>query len=109
MFCGRSAPRKLGHFGLDGPANFSDGFQNGLGQLGNHVEFADLMKNVTENLGDRLRIQGRTVSRDSKQDKAASVQNSLKASKEVLYILFCGIVVEHFVDESAKGTVVYNG
>ena len=73
------------------------------------MEFADLMKNVTENLGDRLRIQGRTVSRDSKQDKAASVQNSLKASKEVLYIIFCGIVVEHFVDESAKGTVVYNG
>ena len=105
--CGPAA-REPGHLGLERLANVRDGSQNGLGQFGNDMERADLMRNITEDTDDRVRIQGRTVCGNSVQFKPAGLQNRLETAEKLFDIFFGGIVVEDFVDQPPKVAVVHD-
>ena len=67
---------------------------------------AELMRHRTEDRGDRLGIQRRTVGRDPLEDQPARLQGQLEAAEERLDVLGGRIAVEDLVGEPLEGAVV---
>lgn len=82
--------------------------QDRLGQVGDDVELANLMRDRSEDLQDRLGIESRTVSRDPKELQAAAIEDQLEATEERQDILVGWIMVENFVDNPLELPVVHD-
>jgi len=103
------APVQLGHRGLQLLTRLGHGAKHGLGQFFDDVEFADLVSNlVAEHLGNRHRIQRRSISGDTPQRPATLIQLLLETSEEPNDVFMCRIVVEHLVEKALKVAVVHN-
>ena len=63
-------------------ADLSDGAEDGLVQLRQDVEATDLMLHRAEDLGNRLRIQLRTVGGDPAEGQPAAGQGRPEAAEE---------------------------
>ncbi len=87
---------QLGHGGKDR-----------LGHFLEDVEGADLMRYLTEDRGDRTRIERRAVGRDPlARASPARLQRGLKAVEERHDVLVSRVVVEDLVDQPLEGPVV---
>jgi hypothetical protein len=87
-------------------AHLGDGTEDRLGQLGQDVEFTDLMRHVTEDLDDRGRIERRAIRRDPAQGQPALVQCGAEAAEEVGDVILVGVVIEDAVGEPLEGPVI---
>ena len=101
-----TAPRQLGSRGGQILAELGHGAKNLLGHFLEDVECAELMRHRTEDRGDRLGIQWRTVGRDPLEGQSPRRQVGLKTAEERLDIDMGRGVVENFVEESREGPVV---
>ena len=63
-------------------AQTSHAAQHRFGKLFQRVKLADLMRNVTKNLGDWLRIQGGSVCRDAANRLATNGENLLQPAEK---------------------------
>ncbi len=98
-----------GQFGLLGSqflANPRHGSQNRLGQFLENMELADLMGRVAEHIGDRNRIQGRTVGRDAFERKTSCFQRFVETTEELSDVVVGWIVGEDLVGNPLERVVV---
>src|SRR6516165_592571 len=87
-------------------ADRSDGVEDGLGQLGQDVTATNLVLDRAEDLGNRLRIQLRTVGGDPLEAQPAARQGGLEPPEERLDIPVSRVVVEDLVAEPLEDAVV---
>src|SRR6516165_2666079 len=87
-------------------ADRSDGMEDGLVQLGQDVEATNLVLDRAEDLGNRLRIQLRTVGGDPLEAQPAARQGGLEPPEERSDIPVSRVVVEDLVAQPLEGAVV---
>src|SRR4051812_2569890 len=87
-------------------ADLSDGAEDGLVELRQDVEATDLMRHGAEDLGNRLRIQLRTVGGDPTEGQAAAGQSRLEPPEELADITVSRGVVQDLVAEPREGAIV---
>jgi len=98
---------KFGHLTLCRPAHFRNRFKNSLVEFSNDMKFANLMRNIfAEKIQNRFRIQWRTVSRNTLQNKSTRVQKGLKPGEESGYVILGGVVVKDFKDQPAICAII---
>ena len=102
------APADLRHGGLPFPTSLGHGMQDGLGQFRQDVEFADLVRDRAEDLGNGGWVQRRAVGGDASQAQAASLQRLLEPLKELGDVLGRRVVIEDLVEQPLEPMVVYN-
>lgn len=76
----RPAPRPLRRRGGQPLALLRHGREDRLGHLADDVEGAELMRDLAEDLGDRLGIQVRAVGRDPAEGQPAGLQGGPELS-----------------------------
>lgn len=72
------------------------------------MKLANLVRDITEDLQDRLGIESRAVGRDSLELQATAIEDHLEAAEERQDILVGRIVVEDFVEKPLELSVVHN-
>jgi hypothetical protein len=87
-------------------ADLSDGTKDRLVQFRQDVEAADLMLHGAEDLGNRLRIQLRTVGGDPAKGQPAAGQGRPEAAEEPPDIPLSRVVVEDRVAQPLEGAVI---
>src|SRR5215470_7876145 len=87
-------------------ADRSDGVEDSLVQLGQDVEATHLVLDRAEDLGNRLRIQLRTVGGDPVKAQPAARQGGLESPEERLDIPVSRVVVKDLIAEPLEGAVV---
>src|SRR5437016_1425022 len=87
-------------------ADLSDGAEDGLVQLRQDVEATNLMLHRAEDLGNRLRIQLRTVGRDPAEGQSAAGQGRPEPPEERPDIPVFRVVVEDLVAQPLEGAVI---
>ncbi len=104
---GRAAAREFRHLRGQPLPNFGDRTQHGLGQFGDYVKFADLVRDRAEDLGDRLGIQGRTVGCDSTQRQLPRLQGGAKTPEESRDVGMFGAMIENLVHDPLERPVIH--
>src|SRR3954467_6980867 len=87
-------------------ADLSDGVEDGLIQLGQDVEPTNLVLDRAEDLGNRLRIQLRTVGGDPAEGRPAAGQGGPEPPEERPDIPVSRVVVENLVAQPLEGAIV---
>ena len=72
------------------------------------MELAELVGNGAKHLGYRLWIELRAVGRDAPQCQLVPLKCRLEGAEESLDVGVLRVVVQHFIDEAAKGAVVHD-
>src|ERR1700722_10505254 len=103
---GGTTPWQLGSAGRQGLAQLGHGGEDRLVQVAKDVERAELMRHVTEDRGNRLRVQLRAVGRDPLHSQPARLQGRVEAAKERLDVALGRIVVKDLVGEPLEGAVI---
>ena len=93
---------------MDGLPYFCSCPQDRLGQISDDVELADLVRDITEDLQDRLGIESRAVGRDSLEFQTTAIEDPLEATEEPQDICVCRVVIKDFVDEPFELSVVHD-
>jgi hypothetical protein len=70
------------------------------------MEGADLVRDLTEDPGDRLGIQRRAVGRDPTDGQSAGLEGGPEPAEERRDVLVGRVVVEDLVRQSLEGAVV---
>ncbi len=104
----RSPSRCRGHLGSDGFAHLRHCPQNRQSEVGDDVEFADLVRDVAEDLQNGLRIQSGTVGGDPLELQASVIEDLLEAPEELQDVLVRGVMVEDVEDEPLETAVVHD-
>ena len=102
----RTAARQLGGDAGQILAEFGGGGEDRLGHFFEDMEGAKLMKRRTEDHGDRLGIQRRSIGRDPLEDQASRLQGLVEAAEERLDVLVGRVVVQDPVGEPLEGAVI---
>jgi hypothetical protein len=89
-------------------ADFRHRPQHCFGQLLENVKLANLMRHIAENLGNRPRIQARSVGRDAFQSQSALLQQRLKPAEETLDVGMRGVMVQDLVGDPPECAVVHD-
>jgi hypothetical protein len=87
-------------------ADRSDGVEDGPVQLGQDVEATNLVLDCAEDLENGLRIQIRTVRRDSLKGQLAAGQGRLEPPEERPDISLSRVVVEDLEAQPFEGAVI---
>jgi len=107
---GRGATRlQFRHRCRDGLSDLGDGLQDGLRQLRQNMELADLVWDVAEDRLDGVRIERRAIRGDAQDLELASVQLCPESSEEPLDVFFRGVVVQDLVDKASERVIVDDG
>ena len=104
---GRASSRELWHLRGQLLTDLGHRAQHGFGQFCDHVKFTDLVRDCAENLGNRPRIQGRTVCRDSPQRQAPRLQGGAKPHEERRDVGLFGAVIENLVQHPLERPVIH--
>jgi hypothetical protein len=75
-------------------SRFGHSAKHGLGQVGQDVEFADLVGHAGEDRGQRLRIQGRAVGGHPQEAQPSPIQFPLEPNQEALDVPISGVVFQ---------------
>ena len=102
----RPAPRQLRCRGGQPLALLCHGREDRLGQFAKDMEGADLMRDLAEDLGDRLGIQRRAVGRNPTDGQPAGIEGLMEAAEERRDVLVGRVVVEDLVGQPLEGAVV---
>ncbi len=78
-----------------------DDAQHHLGQLLENVELAHLMRHAREDLGQRVRIQSRSVRGDPAHRAVAGDEGVPQATEETADILVRGVALKDFIQQAA--------
>jgi hypothetical protein len=100
--------RGLGDSSADRLAYLGDSSEDRLRQLRDDMELANLVRDITEDLQDRLGIESRAVGRDSLEFQATAIEDQLEASEEPQDILVRRVVVEDFVENPLELSVIHD-
>ena len=109
-FLGRGpALGQFGYPGLQLLTHPGHGTKHGLRQLGQDVEFADLVGHPGEDLGQGRRVEIGAVGGDPLERQPSSGQFLSEASQEVLDVVLGRVVVQDLVDQPLESPVVDDG
>jgi hypothetical protein len=100
FYLGNALPDFLSHL--------SQGSQNCLGNLFDHMEFAYLVRDSRKEKAQRLGIQGRPVRRDAFHHQASLVQDCAKLGQESLDVGMVGRVVQNLYQQPVKTPIIDN-
>ena len=90
-------------------AHLRHSMDDGLVDLLDDMELADLMRNIAEDRGNRLGVQRGAVAGDAQQRQTARRQSPLEAPEKPLDVPVRGVAVEHLVQEPPVPAIVYDG
>jgi hypothetical protein len=79
----------------------SQGTQHSLGQVREDMEFTDLVRDLPKHLGNRLRIQRRTIGRDALDYASTSRDQFLQAIQEPDDVPMSRVALQDVVEQSA--------
>jgi hypothetical protein len=71
------------------------------------METANLMRDITKNFSNRLRIQGRSVGGNPLERQTSAVQDIFEPMEEPHDIHVGGVVIKHIVQKSLVVSVVH--
>ncbi len=72
------------------------------------MKLADLVRYVSKNAFDWLRIQSRCIRGDPIEFQATSIQESFETAKESPDVIMSRVVVEDFVDQPLVSAIVHD-
>jgi len=79
----------------------SQGPQHNLGQVRENMKFTDLVRNPPKYLGNRLRIQGRTIGCDAPDHVPTSRNQFLQAAQKLGNVPVSRVVLQNLVEQPA--------
>ncbi len=107
VLCGLGpAPRQLGGTGGQPLPLLGDGREDRLGHFAEDVEGTELVRDLTQDRGDRLGIECRTVGRDPLEGQSARGEGVVEPPKEGRDVRVVRVVIEDFRGEPLEGAVV---
>jgi len=104
--CRRPAPTELGQSSFQLSPHLRHRLQDGLVDLGNDVELANLMRDRPQHLCDGCGIQLRAVGGDALEAQAAGRQGAAEPQEEFRDVFLGGVVVEYLVDQTFEAMIV---
>lgn len=86
-----------------------DRLEHRLDDLCDDMEFADLVRDMAKDLGNRPGIERRGIGGDAHNGEATGGEGDLKTPEKAPDVLVGGVVIEHLIDEPFAAAVIDNG
>lgn len=104
----RTSARHRGDVGVKCLADLCDRSQDGPCEFSDDMETANLMRDITKNFSNRLRIQGGSVGGNPLERQTSAVQDIFEPMEEPHDIHVGGVVIKHIVQKSLVVSVVHD-